>query len=993
MVLDGRDFGGGWLLVVLLLAWVSSVTRANVLINELDADTEGTDTQEFLELYDGGVGGQSLNGYYLVAYNGNGDQAYRVLNLAGFQTDAQGYFLICTGLSAWPGCEMRFHNGDNSGIQNGADAVALYYQPSPVPYIGDAIAYSGLVDALVYDTSDADDLELLSLMRNQASQVNENEFGSKTTHSIQRCGGELLAGDQFQVGGISPGTANQCGQSLDELGSCGDPATLISQAQGSVRSPASDESPLAGQRIVVEALVTQVAESGGRTGDGHVSDLYQGFWIQEEDADSDADPATSEGLFVATGSLPLGVSTGDLVRMLGTLSESGGVTQLTDIEDSQLCGSGMALPASTRLDLPFQTELDLEALEGMRVINGQPWVVSDFFGAGYGLGNYGQFVASSRLHFQPTDHFAPESVAAEQAALAHTLDRLIVDDGVERTHPAFIPFPGPMGYSIETPLRVGDGIERIAGVLHATQAHFLLIPANQGEGLAYLPDVRFDARQGERSLAPEVSPNAELRIASMNLLNYFNGTGTGSGFPTARGASTFDAFQVQSAKLVAAILAMDADIVGLIEIENDGYGSRSAIQGLVDDLNHHQSSEQEYRFVDPGVSQLGSDAIAVGLLYRANRVERVGAADVLDSSNSPRDDQGQALFDSSKNRPSLIQTFEFEGFRFRVAVNHLKSKGSACGEPNEGDDGQGNCNQMRTRAAQGLARFLATESENAEAVLIVGDLNAYSMEDPLRTLSEAGYNSLKHMDGIATEAEPFSYVFNGQLGSLDHALANRAFAEYVVSAGAWHINSVEDVLMDYYNEDNGHPFSAVDHYSAEDPYRSSDHDPVVVGIRVNRQPQLTEVLPELTLVIAEFVSLDLAAYLSDPDGDTLMFSSAEVPDGWSLSPAGLLEGYVAAETLNILPFTLTLEVTDGEASLSFSIAMNAAEQSPSEPEEDSPEDLQNGSEERLDTPETSDNGAKAGGAMSYSSFSLLSGLMLFSVLGSYLASRYRLAGC
>jgi predicted extracellular nuclease len=1002
MVLVGRDFSGWllWILAALLSTWVSSGGWADVLINELDADTQGTDTQEFLELFDGGVGNQSLNGYYLVAYNGNGDQAYRVLDLGGYQTDAQGFFLICTRLSVWPGCALTFHEGDNSGIQNGADAVALYFQPSSVPQNGDAIVLDGLVDALVYDTSDADDPELLSLMLNQASQVNENEFGSKTTHSIQRCGDGLLAGDQFQVGEVSPGGANLCGEALDGLGSCGESASLISQIQGDIRSLSSDESPLAGQVVVVEALVTQVAESGGRTGDGKLSDFYQGFWLQEEDLDSDGDPATSEGIFVDTGSQPLGVSPGDLVRLMGRVIESESVTQLTDIQDLLRCGSGMALPASTELDLPFQAELDLEALEGMRVINGQPWVVSDFFGAGYGLGNYGQFVASSQLHFQPTDRFAPESAAAEQAALAHTLDRLLIDDGVEEAHPEFIPFPVPTGYGTESPLRVGDGIEDIQGVLHATSAHFLLVPSNQGEDSGYLPDIRFDAQQGERSLAPEVSPNAELLIASMNLLNYFNGNGIGSGFPTARGASTFDAFQAQSAKLVAAIVAMDADIVGLIEIENDGYGSRSAIQGLLNELNQHQSPEQVYDVVEPDVSPMGSDEIAVGLLYRPSRVERIGGAQVLDSMNSPRDDHNQVLFDSSKHRPSLIQTFEFEGFRFRVSVNHLKSKGSSCNEPNEGSDGQGNCNQTRTSAAQGLAQFLAAESGDVEALLIVGDLNAYSMEDPIQVLQNAGYMSLSHTEGIATEAEPFSYTFNGQLGSLDHAMANEHFAEKVVSAGAWHINSVEDVLMDYYDEENGHPFSAIDRYSAEDPYRSSDHDPILVGIRVNRSPLQMEAVPALILSVGEVVNLPLAPYFTDPDGDTLMFSSAGLPDGWSLSSAGLLEGPVTAELIGILPLTLALQVTDGEASLGFSVTITADEsaagQSPSDSEGETPEDLQDGSEQIPEdsatienTPEASQNRSEAGGAMSRLGMLCLVVLILVPVTGSCWASRRR----
>jgi len=326
----------------------------------------------------------------------------------------------------------------------------------------------------------------------------------------------------------------------------------------------------------------------------------------------------------------------------------------------------------------------------------------------------------------------------------------------------------------------------------------------------------------------------------------------------------------------------------------------------------------EYSIVAATGSQLGTDAIAVGLIYRAAKVAPVGSALVLDSSNSPLDTNGQPLFDDSKNRPALIQTFAANGQEFTIAVNHLKSKGSACGEANEGADGQGNCNINRTRAAQGLSEFLASElgseQENDASVMILGDLNAYSKEDPMQVFYNAGFTNLKYTDK-ATEAQPYSYSFSGLLGSLDHALATDALAVQVVSVDAWHINSVEDSLADYLTEANGQTYSSVDNYAYADAYRSSDHDPIVVGLLLenpNASPELVADLPviEITRTNQRF-SLTIADYVVDADGDALNFSADVLPAGVSLSADGVISGRANRAFMDSLPVTFDVVVSDG----------------------------------------------------------------------------------
>jgi len=271
---------------------------------------------------------------------------------------------------------------------------------------------------------------------------------------------------------------------------------------------------------------------------------------------------------------------------------------------------------------------------------------------------------------------------------------------------------------------------------------------------------------------------------------------------------------------------MQADIIGLMEIENDGYGSTSAIQDLVNGLNTAAPAGTSYAFINPGVGQIGTDQIAVGLIYRLQTVQPLGSAAILDASVDAR-------FDDTKNRPALAQSFtEIAGNgRFTVAVNHLKSKGSSCasiGDPDTGD-GQGNCNLTRSHAAAALVDWLASDptQSNDPDRLIIGDLNSYAMEDPISTIKTAGYtdmiNTLLGNDG-------YSYVFKGQSGYLDHALANSSLATQVSGISEWHINADEPRVLDY-NEEYKSAGQISSLYN-NDAYRASDHDPVVIELNL-----------------------------------------------------------------------------------------------------------------------------------------------------------------
>ena len=594
------------------------------------------------------------------------------------------------------------------------------------------------------------------------------------------------------------------------IGKCGDDHSAHYQAITDIQGPGA-QSPLIGQWVITEGVVTQVLQ-GNKT-----DKQYRGFWLQQADTLAATRSGTSRGIFVYHTKHR--VQPGQTLRILGRVAEFQGLTEVKQIQKIIHCGNASSLPKVSPLILPVTSLLELERLEGMRVQIAQTLVVSDLYGAGYGLGNYGQFAISSQLHFQPTELMTVKEILQNPLILSKKeKDYLLVDDGTSRLYPSHIPFPTLQGFSAKQSLKIGDQVKQLQGVLHAYGEHYIVIPDfNNPMGQGVLIE----------SLVPQSLPlvdkKANVIVASMNLGNYFNGNPSSFsqrnvGFPTARGAKSYTAFKLQRQKIVSALTKINADIIALMEIENDGYGEHSAIADLTRTLNTPLPKKLHYHYLIPPRPKLGEDRISVGILYRKLRVETVKEATILDSKNSNN------LFNDHLNRPSLLQSFKVNGQLFLLAVNHFKSKGKPC----TGDKSinlQGNCNQVRKNAAQALVTLIEQHLGEARdrAVLIVGDLNSYRQEDPLLELYQAGYRNLQ-------KEGQFTYSFQGYLGNLDHALGNQALLPRVRSIDAWHINSIEDVLLDYHSEANGHAYPSIDNYAEPDERRSSDHDPIVIGL-------------------------------------------------------------------------------------------------------------------------------------------------------------------
>ncbi len=598
--------------------------------------------------------------------------------------------------------------------------------------------------------------------------------------------------------------------------------TLISAVQG-----ATDTTPCAGQTVSVEGVVVGDFEGP--------SPALRGFYVEEEESDWDDNAATSEGIFVFNGNSD-SVSAGQRVRVTGSVSEFGEQTQLSARSVDVLDAGPVSVP-ETSVTLPVTRLDDLEAFEGMLVRFPQSLVISEYFN----YDRFGEVVlanppGSLSRPYTPTSYAEPGAEAQVVAEL-NARSRITLDDGLSAQNPDVTRHPNGAPFSLTNRFRGGDTLTDTVGVLDYRFGLYRVQPTRAAVYTSVNP----------RTAAPE-AVGGSFKVASFNVLNYF----TTFGGPNDRGADDQTEFERQQAKIVAALKAIDADVFGLIEIQNNG---DTALQSLVDALNAEVGAGT-YSFVP--TETIGTDAIKVALLYKPAAVTPVGDFALLDSSVDPR-------FIDTKNRPALVQTFDdVDGGRFTVAVNHFKSKGSSCddvGDPNTGD-GQGNCNRTRTQAAAALVDFLATDPTGSgdPDFLIVGDLNSYDEEDPIDTLKAAGYTDLNEAFGGEFA---YSYAFDGQFGYLDYALSSPILTAQVTGTTDWHINADEPDLLDY---DTSFKSDAQDAIFAPDPYRASDHDPVVVGLNLEA-PDPQELLAELT---SEVQGLEQSGTLKRGDAQKLL---------------------------------------------------------------------------------------------------------------------------
>ncbi len=804
-------------LACLALTW-SAPASAAVMISQIYAGAGGagattTYSNDYVELHNSGAAAVSLAGWSLQYASATGSVSSSVV-LSG-SIPAGGYFLVRLSAGGTAGAALPV-TPDASGsiaMSNTAGKIALVN--SSTNLVGTcpiATANPAVVDYVGYgSTANCSETAVAPTPGSVAAALFRANAG---TNSCQDTGNN---GADFAV--FSPPLPRNSASAAQPCNAAGGGgggggaavARKIYDIQGN-----GSTSPYATQNVITSGVVTKVNNNG--------------FFMQ--DLTGDGNPLTSDGIFVFTGATAYpAVAVGNLVEVTGTVIEfntgssadtaAHTVTEISPVSTITLTGSGFTI-TPTVVTLPEAVNDDLERYEGMLVtINGPFTVAQNYF-----QGRYGQMTLSVGGRMQnPTNAFRPGTAANLALVSQNARSRLILDDGSSLQN------PNPTPYLAAGLDRAGNTIATLTGVVD----YGLATASATGLGDYKLhPTVApvFVASNARTATPPPVGGN--VRLGSFNVLNFFttftNGAtasgqtgqgcslGGGVSAGNCRGADSLEEFLRQRAKIVEALAAINADAYGLMEIQNNG---SVAAQNLVDALNGKVGAGTYAVVADP-VSGTGDDAIKTALIYKPSRMTLFGGA----------------LSDTAaiNNRPTLAQTFVMaNGEKFTVMVNHLKSK-SGCGSGADADagDGQGCYNGTRLAQAQRLRTFVAQvqASSGSKDVVLVGDFNAYAKEDPIFDLTSNGY-----VDQIgAFNAFSYSYVFDGNAGYLDHAITTSEMASKVAFATHWHINADESLVYDYNVEFKAPAVTCgglcpADSY-AVDPYKASDHDPVIMGLMV-----------------------------------------------------------------------------------------------------------------------------------------------------------------
>ncbi|MGY2063912.1 ExeM/NucH family extracellular endonuclease [Blastococcus sp. SYSU DS0619] len=700
------------------------------------------------------------------------------------------------------GLSVVLYNGNNGAVYD-TDALPVVTAPADAPAVA-VVEYpangvqNGAPDGLALVAADGTVLEFLSYEGTMTAVGGPADGTTSTEIGVSEAGSEPVgqslsrsydaATDALVWSGpaaATPGAVNAAPTPVEPPPAAGEVCgTPVSHEIGEVQGTGAT-TPLAGSTVTVQGVVV-----------GDVPGL-SGFYLQ--DVDGDGDDATSDGVFVFSS---VEVDLGDTVAVTGAAEEYYEQTQVSAGSAVGVCADGTAadLPAPAPLDLPAD-DAARERLEGMRVAPADTLTVSEV----YDLTSYGELTLSEGgLLVQPTELARP-GAGAEAIAAENALRSITLDDAVSsRVSVTTAPYLSP-----ETPVRVGDELTFTEPlVLGYGFDAWRLQPADGTADGVFAP-------QNTRPAAPE-AVGGDVQVGAFNVLNYFLTFG-GVG----RGAPNQAELEEQAGKIVPAINALGADVVTLMEIEDtDSSGltpgnADTALADLVARLNADAGSEKwAYVPFPEELYAVERDVIRNAIIYQDDVVLPVG---------DPVGLVDETVWGNA--REPIAQTFTKDGDAFTVVANHFKSKGGT-GTGDNADTGQGSFNGDRVRQAESLAAFAdQLEAQTGDPdVLLMGDFNAYTQEDPIETLREEGFVDL----GEQFDPGRYSYVFDALSGSLDHALATAELTAKVTEVAHWNINSVESFAYQY----SGDPA-----LYAPTPYRSSDHDPLVLGIDLEERCQ------------------------------------------------------------------------------------------------------------------------------------------------------------
>lgn len=887
---------------------LSGQAQAQLLITEY---LEGSGNNKAVELSNLGGETLALDQYRLALYaNGRTLAAGPTNSLALQGTLAPGASLVLAHPSALPATLSKANLTSGNLVFNGDDGLVLYRGDEIV----DSLGQIGVDPGTAWASGAVSTLDM-TLRRKAGVNLGRVDAAAPFDPAA-----EYLAFARDEASGLGCGGEANCDGSQPPAFVCPvDQLIPVPAIQGTgERSPLVPAGKFESEGVyATRGVVTQV-----------VSGLYKGFFIQ--DVQGDGDPASSDGLFVQSTQANAALVPGAEVCVSGKVKEYYNQTQLS--ADALTVTQPMAgiIPALDLVPVAGESLAQLlERHEGMRVrlVPASSLVVTRNFSFDYDGKRNNLVLAYGAPLIKSTQKFPAMSEQASQWSDRNRVNQLVVEtdakapDGVLPWYPAF---DAEQGY-----LRIGDRLSNLEGAIGYSYDFYRLVADNR------ITPADVDHGGWDRVQTPELATAGDLRVASFNVLNFFTTVVGGDANPTGsnRGALTVAEFELQRTKIVSAITRLNADVVGLMEIENNGYGDNSAIANLVDALNAALPDEQDhYAYVrSPDGQPMGTDAITVGLIYRPARVSLEGAAQLIPlpvQVAEAVDGAGKPVSIRQGMRDSLLQRFTspMGDAPLTLVVNHLKSKGSACYEdyPDYASadplDGQGHCNALRVSAARVLGERLKQEAGD---LLLIGDLNAYGLEDPVRVLTDydpAAQSrqimsaAFTQLGGQPYEEQPsaagkgaglvnlntrfhgtdtYSYSYEGELGNLDHALASPGLANKVIGVEDWHINSAESNFFEY-----GKKFSG-QLGKSEGPFSASDHDPVLVAIQYPLPPTGELGLGQSAAQVEEGNTLTLAVHRQGG-------SRGAASVGWTVQ-------YGSADSQDLAPQSGVLNWADGDA--------------------------------------------------------------------------------
>ena len=636
----------------------------------------------------------------------------------------------------------------------------------------------------------------------------------------------------------------------------------ISAIQG-----AGATSPYVDQTITARGIVTANYATGG----------FDGYYIQTPGTGGAIDLSThtnSDALFIYSAATAAEATLGSYVEVTGKITEFQGTTEMTVIAGAMTKVDETVAPVTAAAVAVPTTEAGRESLEGMLIAPEGDYTITDNYDTNY----YANIVLNPGTTplYSPTTVAEPGS-AEYEAVLADNLARVItLDDGASINFNTNKTTPLPY-LSLENPVRIGAAVEFTKPVVLEYRFSAWNFQPTTQLTTTNASTVQPATFENTRTTEP-TDVGGDVTLASFNVLNYFSTTGdslTGCRYYysianepitvrdgcDARGAATQVSLERQQAKIVTAINALDADVVSLEEIENSarfGAPRDEALIAIVAALNEDAGAGIWDYVPSPAVLPAGQeDVIRTAFIFKPAAVQPVGDSVILDDPAF------------ANARQPLAQEFELADSvidsEFLAIVNHFKSKGSGEGADEDQEDGQGASNASRVAQATALVEFADDEktARGIDRVFLTGDFNAYLKEDPIDVLTEAGYVDL---GSEFTDKE--TYAFEGAIGSLDHIFASADAVGDVTGVDIWNINSVESIALEY----SRYNYNALNLYAA-DAYRSSDHDPLVVGLDLTADEAgtLEPVTPTVTGEARAGKTLTATAPAWSPEGVELSY--------------------------------------------------------------------------------------------------------------------------